>query len=273
MTTLMTTGDEVLDEIRAAWTHGAASYDEDPAHGLMTPLVEDAWLSALSTLCGSAPKDVLDVGAGTGYLSVLLAKLGHRVTSLDLTPAMIEHGKARAQQAGVDVTFKVGDAMALPFEHNEFDMVVSRHLLWTLPEPERAFREWTRVTRPGGQVAWFDQLQPQRGKLARAATRAGKLVPNRLRRPGDTTHQYDVELTEHLPFQGLTTTQPIRELLASLGIGDVSCRAMPGVTRAERSVLPLRERVKDHAIRYAGRYPVTFELKEQFRDGEARGSA
>ncbi|MDZ7728958.1 MAG: class I SAM-dependent methyltransferase [Dehalococcoidia bacterium] len=100
-TTPLASGDTAIDEIRSVWTHGAADYDCDAGHGLLTPAVEDAWLGLLRELLGEEPREVLDVGAGTGFISVLAAKLGHRVTAADLAPAMLSRAEVRARDMGV----------------------------------------------------------------------------------------------------------------------------------------------------------------------------
>lgn len=262
MTTLASTGDDIMAEIRSVWTNGAAAYDQDPGHGLTTPIIEDAWLRLLDSLLGQPPKTVLDVGAGTGFLSVLAAKAGHQVTALDLTPAMLDHATTRARVAGVDVTFIEGDACDTQFETGRFDVVMSRHVLWTMPEPEAAFREWIRVSRVGGEVIWFDSFHRPATITRRARGLATKGL-EALSRPDlqAHAHHYDDELTEHLPFRGLTSTAPIRELLERMGVTDVSCRATPGVERAERLSMPLLARVDAGSTRYVGRFPVTADLK------------
>jgi ubiquinone/menaquinone biosynthesis C-methylase UbiE len=262
MATLATTGDDINAEIRGIWTNGAAEYDQDPGHGLLTPAVEDAWLRLLEAVLGPRPKTLLDAGAGTGFLSVLAAKSGHRVTAIDLTPAMLDRARERARVAGVDVEFVEGDAAATEFESNHFDGVISRHLLWTLPDPEAAFREWIRVTRAGGEVAWFDTLQQPatpvrrlRAAAARVAERAGRQTED------GSVHDYDDELAALLPFRDLENTAPVREMLARIGVSDVSCRATPGISRAERGSMGLRSRMSPGPLAYAGRFPVTIELK------------
>ena len=99
---------------------------------------------------------ILDVGTGTGFFAVLLAQAGHRVEGVDLTPAMLEEARALAAQRGLDITFREMDAQTLDYEDGCFDAVISRNLTWTLPDPERAYGQWSRVLKPGGVLLNFD---------------------------------------------------------------------------------------------------------------------
>ena len=99
---------------------------------------------------------VLDVGTGTGYFAVLLSRLGHEVTGIDLTPAMLTEAERLAADYGVTARFETGDAQELSFADGSFDLVISRNLTWTLPDPKKAYGEWLRVLRPGGVLLNFD---------------------------------------------------------------------------------------------------------------------
>ena len=70
----------------AYWNGQAARFDEEPDHGLRDPTVRDAWDRLLSKHLPEPPVDVLDLGCGTGSLTVLLADAGHRVHGVDLSP-------------------------------------------------------------------------------------------------------------------------------------------------------------------------------------------
>jgi SAM-dependent methyltransferase len=132
------------------WDAQAASFDDEPDHGLRDPQVRRAWAARLGTWLPGRSSDVLDLGCGTGSLSLLAAEQGHRVTGVDASPAMVE--LARAKLAGRDAAFLVGDAAAPPVGEQRFDVVLVRHVLWALPDPGRALRHWRGLLRPGGRL-------------------------------------------------------------------------------------------------------------------------
>jgi ubiquinone/menaquinone biosynthesis C-methylase UbiE len=132
------------------WNAAAAEFDGAADHGLGDRAVREAWRARLVGWLPPAPAEVLDLGCGTGSLSLLLTELGHRVTGLDLAEQMID--QARAKCAGRAATFRVGDAAAPEVGDATFDVVTARHLLWTLPEPHAALVCWIRLLRPGGRL-------------------------------------------------------------------------------------------------------------------------
>lgn len=139
------TGTEGVD-----WDARAAIFDDEPDHGLRDPSVRAAWAGRLRGWLPGRAGDVLDLGCGTGSLSLLAAEQGHRVTGIDRSPAMV--ALAREKLAGRDAVFLVGDAAAPPVGGQRYDAVLVRHVLWTLPEPDRALRHWCGLLRPGGRL-------------------------------------------------------------------------------------------------------------------------
>jgi SAM-dependent methyltransferase len=101
-----------------------------------------------------AGQSVLDVACGTGVVSVTAARLGARVTSLDLTPELLERARENARIAGVDVQWNEGDVEKLPFADASFDVVLSQFGHIFAPQPEVAIGEMLRVLKPGGTIAF-----------------------------------------------------------------------------------------------------------------------
>lgn len=135
------------------WDAEADAFDEDPDHGLRDPQVRQAWASLMVETLGPAPLRVADLGCGTGSLSLLLHELGHAVTGLDVSPRMLE--KAR-QKAGSAVMFIEGDAAWPDLPHGAFEVILYRHVLWTLPDPGAALARWAKLLAPGGTLCLIE---------------------------------------------------------------------------------------------------------------------
>jgi SAM-dependent methyltransferase len=97
--------------------------------------------------------DVLDVAAGNGNFSVAAARRGATVTASDLTPKMIELGKARTANHALSIEWIEADAEELPLPSNRFDVVASVFGAMFAARPERVAAELFRVAKPGGTVA------------------------------------------------------------------------------------------------------------------------
>src|SRR5262244_2676117 len=161
--------DAVKQQVATHWNRRAPSFDDDFGHSIRTTGERAAWDRILDlVLDGRARLEALDVGCGTGFLALELAARGHHVVGVDFASAMIEEARRKAAARGLSVRFEEADAEQLPFAPRSFDLVVSRHVLWTLPHPEAAIDEWIRVLRPGGRLAVVDG-QFDTGGLARSS--------------------------------------------------------------------------------------------------------
>ncbi|MFD2077624.1 Methyltransferase domain-containing protein [Actinopolymorpha cephalotaxi] len=152
--------------MREYWNAFAPTFDDEPDHGLRDPLVRRAWKDLLLGVLPPSPADVLDLGCGTGSLSVLLAEVGYRVSGVDLAEQMVEAAKAKATAAGVDVRFEQGDAAQPPHEPHSFDVVLTRHVLWALPDPAGALERWVELLRPEGQLVLVEGRWETGGGIA-----------------------------------------------------------------------------------------------------------
>jgi ubiquinone/menaquinone biosynthesis C-methylase UbiE len=136
----------------AYWDAAAPDFDTEPDHGLLDAEVRGAWRALLLPLLPPGPARVADLGCGTGSVSVLLAEAGYDVTGLDFSAAMVSAAQAKAAGAGVEARFVVGDASDPQLDAGGFDVVLSRHVLWALPEPDLALDRWITLLAPGGRL-------------------------------------------------------------------------------------------------------------------------
>lgn len=108
----------------------------------------------LGEASGIGPGDrVIDIGAGAGNASLPAARAGAVVVATDLTPELLDSGRARAEAEGLDLTWQVADAEALPFGDGEFDVAISTVGVMFAPHHQIAADEPLRVVRPGGRIA------------------------------------------------------------------------------------------------------------------------
>jgi ubiquinone/menaquinone biosynthesis C-methylase UbiE len=239
------------DDIRRAWDRGAGTYDRHYGHGLKSEAERDAWTMLLwGILPPEEPRQVLDIGTGTGFIALLMATMGHRVIGLDLSPGMIEVARTKAEGAGLSVDFRVGEAESLPFADGSYDVVICRHVLWTLTEPVRAVREWARVTRPGGRVIAIDGVWLNRRPISRLASWAGKLLQAVTPGRQPCEHSYSQEICAQLPMWDQTSTDQARQVLAEAGLQVTRVAELAWLDRIERRGMPLAERLTHQWRRY-----------------------
>lgn len=153
--------------VKEHWDDRALTFDDVAHHGIHSQEQREAWQEVLRHLCSKQGLRILDIGCGTGFLSLLLAEMGNEVDGMDIAPSMLERARAKAKETGLAAQFFEGDAEALQMADASYDLVVERHVIWTLPHPDAALRDWRRVLRPGGVVGLIEgafgrreQVQP-----------------------------------------------------------------------------------------------------------------
>jgi SAM-dependent methyltransferase len=239
---------ELTDKVRAWWDADAATYDDSSDHGAASPAVRAAWNAALHRLLPAPPARVLDVGAGTGFLSLAAARLGHRVTALDLSAGMLERLRASAGRDGLEVEVVEDVAEAPP--GGPFDAVIERHLLWTLADPGAALAAW-RAVAPGGRLVLFeglwggaDPVEALRGQ-AREGLR-------RLRGEPDHHHgRYGQDVKEALPLAGGTHPDRVVELVEAAGWGPARLERLRDIEWAQLLQMPPSTRLLGVTPRFA----------------------
>jgi ubiquinone/menaquinone biosynthesis C-methylase UbiE len=192
--------DEIKAAVRKSRDQSSGRYDSCPGHGIGNREEKDAWKQELNRNLPGSPLRVLDVGCGTGAMGLLFAEMGHQVTGVDLSEEMLTKAREKAHEQKLPIEFRSGDAEHLPFNEGSFDVIVNRHLLWTLPHPEIALREWHRVLKKGGVVliiegVWKDRSFPLRAK---------RMVSDGLAKIFGHTHggHYNKKLRSQLPYDG-----------------------------------------------------------------------
>ena len=146
----MLTAQEIKTAVSRYWSGRAAGFDLAPSHNVLTEAQHQAWLDLLREVAGPPPLTVLDVGCGTGFLAMRMAELGHTAVGIDLAEEMLTAAQQKAASSGLPVTFRRGDAEAPPPDGAPYDVILERHVIWTLPQPREAVQAWRAVLKPGG---------------------------------------------------------------------------------------------------------------------------
>jgi ubiquinone/menaquinone biosynthesis C-methylase UbiE len=231
--------DVVKQQVAAHWDRRAAHFDEDFGHSIRTPAERAAWDRIFGlVLLRRTGQEALDAGCGTGFLSFELAGRGHRVTGVDFAPSMIAEARRKATAQSQSVRFEEADAEQLPFAPASFDLVISRHVLWTLPHPEAAIDEWKRVLRPGGRLVVVDS-QLDGGSTPPAAQNAR------------TSPEY-AAIGDRLPFLGGRPREQIEALLKVHGLVNVASDPLIDLVAAQEQ----RMTEEGHEVTRRNRYAV-----------------
>ncbi len=141
------------ERIRGIYERMARHYDSD-----LERIERFLFGDGRAWVCSRAHGDVLEIAIGTGR-NLGFYPADARLTGIELSPAMLELARRRAEALGRDVDLRIGDVEALPFDDASFDAVVSTLALCTFPDPRRAVEEARRVLRPGGRLLLLDHVR------------------------------------------------------------------------------------------------------------------
>ena len=198
---------EKAGRVKGVFSSVATKYDV--MNDVMSAGVHRIWKDAMMDwLAPRAGQKLLDVAGGTGDIAFRFLKRagsGH-ATVLDLTESMLIEGRKRAEAAKMAdiLDWVVGDAMALPFPDNSFDVYTISFGIRNVTRPQEALNEAYRVLRPGGRVMVLEFSQLPNDALQKAydlysfnvIPRMGKLIAN-----DSESYQYLVESIRNFPDQ------------------------------------------------------------------------
>jgi ubiquinone/menaquinone biosynthesis C-methylase UbiE len=228
---------EIKDAVRKVWDSSSTTYDNIPGHRIGTLEERIAWKQELGRDLPSPSLKVLDIGCGTCAMGLLVAEMGHRVTGIDLSEEMIAKARKKAEESKLFIDLQTGDAEHLPFCDGSFDIIVIRHLLWTLPNPKIALKEWFRVLVPGGRVliidgVWNDNSPGSRVRIGISSCMSRIFEP-------EHTHpeSYDRAIRSRLPHNGGVPEETLLAFLKNAGFSSIQFRDLMYIRELQKSQL------------------------------------
>ncbi|NVP58616.1 class I SAM-dependent methyltransferase [Mycoplana rhizolycopersici] len=237
---------DLKEDIREYWSKRSATFDLAFGHRIPPGPELEAWAAAVRDAIGPEPKRVLELACGTGEVTNVLLSLGHEVTALDFSEAML--GVARTKHAGnTRVRFVLADAERTMEPDEAYDAVICRHLVWTLTEPEQALADWIRVLKPGGRLLVFDGdwTQPTRmGRLAGLAVRLiERLIGHDPYYDGAMSEKH-ADIMRRLPFSDGLTAERLEPLVREAGFVNIAFPSHRSIAMAQRKDADLRNRLR-----------------------------
>lgn len=122
--------------------------------------------------------DVLEVAPGPGYFSIEMAKLNRlHITGLDISHTFVKIASENARQAGVSIDFRQGDASAMPFANDSFDLIICQAAFKNFSQPTKVINEMYRVLRVGGTAIIQDMWKSASDETIREEVNAMRLNP------------------------------------------------------------------------------------------------
>ena len=137
----------IKEAITDRWENSANGYDTY-IQGEINTFKEKGWRDLILSEFEQDKLNILDIDTGPGFFSLILSKEGHKLTGID----------CKKNCKNTNSEFYVMDSHKLDFSDNSFDIIVCRNVTWTLYNPKKAYKEWTRVLKPGGKIGNVNYL-------------------------------------------------------------------------------------------------------------------
>ncbi len=235
----------IKEGVKEYWDERSSTFDLSPGHVMGSKEEKEAWISLFQDKFGKGIQKILDIGAGTGFLSLILAEMGYDVVGVDFSEEMLERAKKKAADQGLKlkVEFKLDDAEALSFKSESFDAIVNRAVLWTLPNPKEALSEWKRVLKPGGKLCFFLHEPHHNGLTQRFRRQFGNVLILFIERRNPWYSLYNKKSGVELPFRDGAEPSAITMLLEDAGFEHISAEPMHEISRLKTENMSLCYRI------------------------------
>ncbi len=249
----------IRDEIKAYWSRRAETFDLQPGHEIFSAQEKEAWHQLIEVHLGPGQgRRVLDLACGTGVVTHLLSDCGYNVIGMDWSEDMLERVRRKSKIRHSNIEFRIGDAENTMEPSGTYDVIVTRHLVWTLIDPPRAFAHWFALLKPGGRVliidgdfvrpTLFDRLFTFMTTRPRSQSRS----PYRSDRSMEHLHQ---KILKQVYFKDGARSSDVTRLLAKAGFQHATVQSnLSTILRAQGKHLPFMRSI---ARRVQHRYAIS----------------
>lgn len=234
---------KIKQDIARAWDISSETYDSQEGHGIQDKIEREAWKRIFKNLLPSGSLEVLDVGCGTCEIGLLFAEMGHHVTGLDLSDKMLTKAREKASRRGFDSVFKKGDAENPPFEPETFDVIVNRHLLWTLPHPDIAVKNWKKVLKKGGTLIVIDGVWNDGSIDTNARRLISDLCTLVVERRNPRKGHYSREINSELPNRYGVPPEKILDYFGAAEFKNIKDVNLKDIIELQKKKMSFRKRI------------------------------
>ncbi|WP_050741348.1 class I SAM-dependent methyltransferase [Acetobacterium bakii] len=181
----------MIEAVEERWDVNAQKYD-DRHQVNTTPEDKKYWMQALAENIGSDKNiELMDVGAGTGFITLMAAELGYKCHAVDISSGMLDVARSHAKEKEFVIDFIKSNVESIPCEDSSMDVIINRHVMWTLLNPRKACKEWFRVLKPGGKLLSIVTI----GSM------------------GNSSNHYSQDIEDQLPLKGADENKLIKTLI------------------------------------------------------------
>lgn len=212
------------------WAGRAEAYHREHLTAERAKADRAAWTDIFKRYMPEDAVRVLDMGTGDGYIAHIIAELGYAVVGVDACEPMLDEARDEAelrQEEGINTPlFAEVDVTDLPPSFYDFDVVVSRYLLWTLREPTEAIRGWAEALKPGGLIIAADATWFPNGisKETQVISDNG---------PDSFVLTYTDDVLEELPLATADSPEAYAEVFRVAGLEDVEVVELPEIAKID----------------------------------------
>lgn len=235
---------DLKEKIRDYWSQRAATFDHSFSHRIEEGVELEAWKQFYASLLGEHQLNVLELGSGTGEITKVLRELGHTITGVDFSEAMLERAKIKHGAHAEQVRYSLGDAENLHLPDEAFDAITCRHLMWTLLDPANTLKQWFKVTRPGGHLVIFDgdftSVSPKDRLLKKLISLLERIDPAG-EQHSPALKAANSEIRPQLYFSKGLSFETLANLVSAAGYVDVKKHSYEPIRHAQRQIAGRRD--------------------------------